>query len=83
MMYYVYILLSEGNGKTYVGYTAKSIEERLKEHNQGVSSWTSCNGSFKVIYYESYFFKKDALHREKFLKSGVGKKLVRLIKENF
>ena len=35
-----------------------------------------------LIYYEKYFCKKDAWHREKFLKMGIGRKYVKfLIKE--
>ena len=82
-MYHVYILVSERNGKSYVGYTSKNAEERLNEHNLGSNKWTSLNKPFSLVYYESYVCKEDAIRREKFLKSGVGKKLVKLIKENY
>ncbi|PIZ00854.1 excinuclease ABC subunit C [bacterium (Candidatus Howlettbacteria) CG_4_10_14_0_8_um_filter_40_9] len=82
-MYYVYILLSIKNNKPYVGYTSKMVKERLDEHNVGTNKWTRNNGPFKLLYYESYYCKKDAIHRENFLKGGVGKKLVKIIKENF
>jgi len=82
-MYFVYLLKSLKNNKTYVGYTAKGLSERLNEHNLGSNSWTSTNKPFKLIYYESYYCQKDALHRELFLKSGVGKRLVKLIKDNY
>lgn len=82
-MHFVYILLSKKNNKTYIGYTGKSVDARLKEHNIGSNKWTAANSPFKLIYYESYHCKTDAMHREKFLKSGVGNKLVRLIKNHF
>jgi putative endonuclease len=82
-MYFVYLLKSLINNKTYVGYTAKDLLERLNEHNLGSNSWTSANKPFKLIYYESYYCKKDALHRELFLKSKIGKRLVKLIKDNY
>ena len=59
------------------------VKERLDEHNVGTNKWTRNNGPFKLLYYESYYCKKDAIHRENFLKGGVGKKLVKIIKENF
>jgi putative endonuclease len=34
-MCFVYILKSEKNNGYYIGCTAKSVEERLKEHNEG------------------------------------------------
>lgn len=82
-MYYVYILVSERNGKSYVGFTSKETKQRLREHNLGSNQWTSLNKPFRILYYESYICKEDALRRENFLKSGVGKKLVKLIKENY
>jgi len=82
-MFYVYILKSEKSKKTYIGFTSKEVKERLDEHNIGTNIWTSQNKPFKLLYYESYYCEKDARHRELFLKSGVGKKLVKLIKENY
>ncbi|MDD5693254.1 MAG: GIY-YIG nuclease family protein [Patescibacteria group bacterium] len=82
-MYHVYILRSNKNKKTYVGFTSKQVEVRLSQHNIGSNKWTTENGPFELIYYEAYHCDKDARAREKFLKSGVGKKLVKLIKENY
>lgn len=82
-MYYVYLLKSLQNDKVYVGFTSKETKRRLDEHNIGSNAWTSQNGPFELIYYESYYCEKDARNRELFLKSGIGKKLVKLIKENY
>jgi len=78
-MYYVYILQSQKNEKSYVGCTGKLPEIRLNEHNVGTNQWTKVNGPFKLIYYESYMCKTDALRREKFFKSGLGRKLKEII----
>jgi len=83
LMYYVYILRSLKNNKTNVGFTSKEVKTRLNEHNVGTNKWTSQNKPFVLLYYESYFCEKDARHRELFLKSGQGKKLVALIKTNY
>jgi len=82
-MYFVYILLSVQNHKTYTGSTDKLPGTRLCEHNAGSNDWTRENGPFKLLYYESYCCKADALHREQFFKSGVGNRLVKLIKDNW
>lgn len=74
-MYSVYFLQSTHNKKYYVGLTAKDPRERLTEHNQGSNKWTCQNGPFKLIYYESYLCQKDAELREKFYKSGFGRKI--------
>ena len=82
-MFYVYILSSIKSGKSYVGFTEKEVRERLEEHNQGSNKFTKAEKPFKLIYYESYYCKQDAIHREKFLKSGVGNKLVKIILKEF
>jgi putative endonuclease len=81
-MYFVYLLKSIKNGKSYVGYTSKEVGKRLDEHNVGTNEWTRHNGPFNLVYYESYFCKEDAFHREQYFKSGVGKRIKKLIVEN-
>lgn len=82
-MYYVYILKSLKNSKSYVGVTSREVNIRLKEHNLGSNKWTNQNGPFILKYYESFYCKEDAVHREFFYKSGIGKQLKKLIVESF
>ena len=63
--------------------TSKDVGKRLEEHNLGTNVWTKHNGPFKLKYYKSFHCKEDAINREAFLKSGVGRKLKKLILENF
>ena len=74
-MYYVYFLRSKKNQKIYVGFTKKDVSSRLQEHNSGTNKFTRQNRPFVLLYYEEYFCKKDALKREKFYKSGFGRKI--------
>ena len=82
-MFIVYLIKSLKSNKVYVGETNKDVKNRLKEHNQGSNSWTKQHKPFRLVYYESFYCKKDALHREKFLKSGLGNKLVKVITKEF
>lgn len=72
-MYYVYVLKSERFGNRYVGSTG-SVEKRLKEHNAGSNKYTSSRKPWVLIHQESFDSKMEALKREKFLKSGQGRK---------
>ncbi|HEY9583095.1 MAG TPA: GIY-YIG nuclease family protein [Candidatus Paceibacterota bacterium] len=74
--YFVYVLKSLRNNKRYIGYTSKDPLIRLKEHNSGASKFTSQNGPFKLTYTERYEDKSIAIKREKFLKSGQGRKFL-------
>jgi len=75
-MFTVYILQSLKNKKRYIGYTNKEAEKRLKEHNNGSNSFTRQNKPFKLCYTELYKTKAEAIRREKFLKSGQGRKFL-------
>jgi putative endonuclease len=70
----IYILRSLKNFKRYIGYTSKASLERLHDHNTGSNKWTRENGPFIIIHTEQYANKKAAMQREKFLKSGQGRR---------
>ena len=65
-MYYLYILRLS-NYQIYIGFT-NNIRKRLEEHNDGKVLTTSKYLPAKLIYYECYLSKKDALQREKMIK---------------
>jgi putative endonuclease len=73
-MFRVYVLRSLKNKKRYIGQTSKDVFNRLLEHNRNCNKWTKENGPFKLIYFEEYESRKEAIKREHFLKSGQGRK---------
>ena len=75
-MFYVYILKSKSNGLLYKGFTG-DLKKRIKEHNNGHSAFTKNKGPWKLIYYEAFISKRDALREELFLKSGKGKERIK------
>lgn len=75
-MYYTYLLRSEKNSQWYTGST-NDLRKRLEEHNKGKSRYTKNNGPYKIIYYEACVDEKDARSREKYLKSGMGKRYLK------
>ena len=72
-MYYVYILKSQKfeKHKLYIGSTP-DLRRRFKEHNSGQSEYTKYGIPWKLVYYEAFEAKHDALVREKHLKTGTG-----------
>ena len=75
-MFTVYVLKSLRNDKRYIGYTSKNVFARLYEHNHGTNKFTRQNGPFELYRQEMYSIKTEAIKREKFLKSGQGRKLL-------
>ncbi|OGH47311.1 MAG: excinuclease ABC subunit C [Candidatus Levybacteria bacterium RIFCSPLOWO2_01_FULL_39_10] len=72
MFYYVYVLKSDKDKKFYAGYT-KDLKLRFKQHEEKLVRSTKERGSFKLIYYEASLNQQDATHREKYLKTYLGK----------
>ena len=79
-MYYVYIIFSEKLKKKYIGSTS-NLKARFKEHNSGESIYTAKGIPWKLIYYEAFSSKKDAIREEKFLKSGKGRERIKYLLE--
>ena len=76
-MFYVYPLHSKFDNGLYIGYST-DLRKRLKQHRTGLSFSTSYRGPWKLIYYEAYAEERDALGRERYLKSGGGRRLLRM-----
>jgi len=75
-MYYVYVIRSLKDGKWYTGFTG-NVERRLREHNSGEDKATKSRVPFELVYIEGCTDNQDALAREKYLKSGAGKKFLK------
>jgi len=74
-MYYTYVLRSLANVRLYTGYTS-DLRKRLKQHNAKKSTYTKNRGPYELIYYEACKNEFDAKAREKYLKSGMGKRYI-------
>ena len=72
-MYYSYVIWSNKLLKRYIGST-QNIEKRLNQHNSGKTPFTLRGIPWILIYSESFETKDEAIRREKFLKSGIGRK---------
>ena len=72
-MFTVYVLWSEKLRKRYVGSTA-NLTKRIKEHNGGQAPFTSRGVPWSLLHHEEYETQQEARKRERFLKSGVGRK---------
>lgn len=78
MKYFVYVLKSKKDGNFYTGFS-EDPERRLKEHNSGKTKSLFFRRPLALIYKEEYDDELQARRREKFLKSGQGRKYLKLI----
>ncbi|MCI1944935.1 GIY-YIG nuclease family protein [Clostridium luticellarii] len=78
-MNYVYILKCR-DGTFYTGYT-NNLKKRIKTHNSGKGAkYTRGRIPVKLVYFEEYTSKKEALHREYVIKKMTHEDKFRLIK---
>ena len=79
MTYFVYLIGNNRREKltTYVGYT-NNIENRIKLHNKGKGAKFTKGRKWKLLYYEKYTSKREAILRENYIKKN--RKLRNLIK---
>ncbi len=80
MKHYVYLIYSEKSNIYYKGESSRPME-RLCEHNENKSAYTSNKGPWALVYLEEFETRGDALKREKMLKRQNRKYLEWLIKQ--
>jgi len=76
MPYYFYVLQSSKDGSLYKG-SAENIEIRLAQHNSGKTKSLKHRIPFKMVYFEEFSTREEALAREKWSKSLQGGKVLR------
>jgi len=82
-MHYAYVLQSQKDNFLYIGYT-NNIESRIILHDKGLVSATRFRRPLKLIFYEAYVTKSDAIRREHYFKTAKGKTALKImLKEYF
>ena len=75
-MYFVYVLISLKDRKLYIGYT-QNLKKRMLRHYAGLVKSTAGRPPLKLIYYEAYQLEQEAKRREKYLKGGNGREVLK------
>jgi putative endonuclease len=75
-MFFTYVIMSERDSKLYIGFT-NELEKRVQEHHKGVVASTAHRRPLKLIYYEACLNEEDAVKREKYFKTGFGRRFLK------
>ncbi|MBI3251971.1 MAG: GIY-YIG nuclease family protein [Candidatus Omnitrophica bacterium] len=75
-MYFVYVLKSKSTHKSYIGQT-NNLKSRLADHCKIVKQSTKGVTDWKLIHTEEFSNRSLAIKREKFLKSGIGRRFLK------
>jgi putative endonuclease len=75
-MYYTYVLESLKDNRLYIGYSG-DLKKRIIEHNNGEVKATKNRKPFRLIYYEACLSEEKAIKREKYFKTGFGRRYLK------
>ncbi|MDP2705758.1 MAG: GIY-YIG nuclease family protein [bacterium] len=76
MIYYTYVLKSEKDDNLYIGFT-NDLKKRIKEHTEGMVKSTRGRRPLRLIYFEACVKKEKAIAREKYFKTGFGRRFLK------
>ena len=82
MTYFVYVIGNYNKLKltTYVGYT-NNLKKRINLHNKGMGAKFTRGRAWKLLYFEKFSTKKEAISRECYIKKN--RKFRNSIKEKY
>jgi putative endonuclease len=75
-MYYTYVLKSKKDNYLYIGYT-DNLKRRYLEHKEGQVKSTKDRRPVELVYYEACINKMKAIKREKYFKTGFGRRFLK------
>ena len=75
-MYYTYVLKSNRDGNLYVGWT-ENLKRRVDQHSNGKVAATKSRLPIRLVYYEACLSKEKAIKREKYFKTGFGRRFLK------
>jgi putative endonuclease len=75
MSYSVYIIYSLKLDRYYVGYS-ENPQERLLQHNGGISDYTAKANDWQLKYTELFNSRKEAMDRESSIKKKKSRKYI-------
>ncbi len=77
-MFYAYVLKSINHNFFYKGH-CEHPEERLLQHNAGMTESIRPYIPFELIYKESFASRADAIAREKYFKTSAGRRFLKKV----
>ncbi|HMO33557.1 MAG TPA: GIY-YIG nuclease family protein [Lacibacter sp.] len=81
--FFTYIIQSKKDGSFYIGQCS-DLDARLSKHNEGFSSYTAAKKPWRLVYFEAFHSRSEAIRREKLIKRQKSKTyLLQLIQNKF
>jgi len=75
-MFFAYVLKSVNHDFYYKGH-CENLNERLIQHNSGMTESIRPFIPFTIVYMEEFLTREDAIKREKYFKSAAGRRFLK------
>jgi putative endonuclease len=75
-MFFAYVLKSLNHDFYYKGH-CENLNERLIQHNSGMTESIRPYIPFVILYMEEFASREDAIKREKYFKSAAGRRFLK------
>ncbi len=75
-MFYAYVIKSEKHDFYYKGH-CEDLEKRLLQHNAGMTQSIKTYLPFRLVYFETFTTREEAVQREKYFKTAAGRKYLK------
>jgi len=75
-MFYAYVIKSVSIDYFYKVH-CEDLEIRLKQHNSGMTESIKPYIPFKIVYFEEFTTREEAIKREKYFKSAAGREFLK------
>ncbi|MDI1355986.1 MAG: GIY-YIG nuclease family protein [bacterium] len=76
-MYYAYVLRSIKDPHYHYKGHCENLEKRLIQHNSGYTISIRNYVPFKIVYFEEFENKEDAISRERYFKTSAGRRFLK------
>jgi putative endonuclease len=76
--FYTYILQSLKDFSFYIGQ-CNDLDFRMSKHTDGMSKYTSSKRPLRLVYFESFKTRSEALKREKQIKKMKSRKYIKTL----
>jgi putative endonuclease len=79
--FYVYVLQSLKDFSFYIGQ-CEDLDCRMSKHFDGMSKYTSGKGPWRLVYFESFNTRSEAIKRENAIKKKKSRKYIEWLISN-
>ena len=76
MSFYTYVIYSDSYDRYYKGHCS-NMSVRLSEHNSGKTKSIKSFVPFRIVYYEEFQTREEAIAREKYFKTASGRRFLK------